>query len=223
MIARGVRRSRAGPGRPRDPAKQDAIIAAARETFFERGLTAATIEDIAQRAGVSKVTLYNRFGDKESLFEAVIRHELTRMTEAFDLSADSGRTLEARLNLFGEGLLTHLFDKDHVAFDCVLGPEIAQSTTLAERFWRAGPGLCRDRLANVLGESAARGELALDDPRAAAEDLISLWKGFGDMELKFGLSGKPSSDAIRARAARGTRVFLQAYRLRNDPVHSKGE
>ncbi|TKD53125.1 TetR/AcrR family transcriptional regulator [Sphingomonas baiyangensis] len=199
------------PGRPRDPAKRNAILAAAREAFLERGLAASTIEDIAQRAGVSKVTLYNRFGDKETLFEAVMRGELERMTAAFDLSADCDSTLEARLNLFGEGLLQHLFSADLLGFDRLLASEIAQVPALSERFFRAGPGLCRQRLAGVLADAAARGELVLDDASQAAEDLMSLWRGLCDVEIKFGLVRSPDAGVIRRRAAHGTRLFLRAY------------
>jgi TetR/AcrR family transcriptional repressor of mexJK operon len=205
------RQTRSGPGRPRDPAKQDAIVAAARDSFFERGFNASTIEDIAQRAGVSKVTLYNRFGDKETLFEAVIRAELGRMTAAFDLSADSALSIGERLNLFGEGMLTHLFDTDHVTFDRLLAQEISQVPTLAERFFRAGPALCRSRLTDAIAQARDEGLLDVDDLAQAADDLMALWKGLGDIEMKFGLATTPTPDEIRQRAARGTRVFLRAY------------
>lgn len=156
------------------------------------------------------MTLYNRFGDKETLFEAVIRAELTRMTAAFDLSADCALSIEERLNLFGEGLLTHLFDTDHITFDRVLAQEIAQVPSLAERFFRAGPQLCRGRLAEAIEQGEREGLLEVDDVAQAADDLMALWKGLCDVEMKFGLADAPSVDQIRARAERGTRVFLRA-------------
>ncbi|WP_187275741.1 TetR/AcrR family transcriptional regulator [Parahaliea aestuarii] len=48
------------------------MLDAAREEFFERGLGKATIERIARRANVTKVTVYRRYVDKYALFEAVI-------------------------------------------------------------------------------------------------------------------------------------------------------
>lgn len=211
-------RARAGPGRPRDPAKFDAIVAAARESFLERGFHASTIEDIAQRAGVSKVTLYNRFGDKETLFEQVVRTEIKQMTATFDLSAERAQTLEERLNIFGESFLAFLFHPDHVAFDRVFAQEVAQMPALAERFFAAGPLQCREKLTEVVKCAIAAGHIAAPDPARAAEDLLALWKGICDVELKLGLCTMPAQQALRARAARGTTVFLRAYA----PGHERG-
>lgn len=203
--------SRAGPGRPRDPAKNDAILSAARESFLEKGFHASTIEDIAARAGVSKVTLYNRFGDKEALFEEMVRGEVGRMNALFEPSVDGPMPLADRLTAIGTALLEMLFEPDHVRFDRLISGEIAQSPKLAKRFFEAAPGKCRGALAAIIEAAAAAGEVEVDDAELAAEDLTSLWKGFCDFQLKLGLIERPPHDAIVARAARGTAVFLRAY------------
>lgn len=196
-------------GRPRDPAKYAAIVEAARQAFFTRGFHAATIEEIAQAAGVSKVTVYSRFGDKETLFEEVIRVESTRMAEVFDAGVAEQRSLEDQLNAYGVALLTFMFSEDHVAIDRVLLNEISQIPTLARRFYEAGPGVCFGRLAEVLAEAEQRGEVEVDDPHLAAQDLCGLWKGAADMGLKLALEPLPSPEAIRARVERATRLFLK--------------
>ncbi|MEV0847784.1 TetR family transcriptional regulator [Streptomyces sp. NPDC049954] len=43
------------------------IVAAAEELFYERGITAVGVDLIAERSGVTKRTLYNRFGSKDRL------------------------------------------------------------------------------------------------------------------------------------------------------------
>jgi TetR/AcrR family transcriptional regulator, mexJK operon transcriptional repressor len=53
------------PGRPYDHDKSAAMVDAAGDVFFERGYADTTIEAIAELAGVSKVTIYARFGDGE--------------------------------------------------------------------------------------------------------------------------------------------------------------
>lgn len=210
-----TRRLKLGAGRPRDPAKEDAILAAARDSFFERGVAASTIEDIAQRAGVSKVTVYNRFGDKETLFEQVVRAETGRMAAMLDADPDGKASIEARLNAFGASLLSHMFSPDHVAFDRVVMADLSQNPALSERFFAAGPGHCRARLGSVIAQAQDAGLVSVDDPERAAEDLTSLWKGFADVELKFGVVSNVCGDAIRAKVARGTEVFLRAYAPRD--------
>lgn len=196
-------------GRPRDPAKYGAIIEAARAAFFARGFQAATIEDIAQAAGVSKVTVYSRFGDKETLFEEVIRAESGRMAAVFDDGVAAGRCLEERLNAYGIMLMEFIFSEEHIAVDRVLMNEIAQSRRLAERFYQAGPALCIGRLADALSEAAEQGEIEIDDPWMAAEDLCGLWQGLSDMGIKLGLEPAPPAEVIRMRVERATRLFLK--------------
>lgn len=207
MTCSGGPRRRAG--RPRDPAKYAAIVDAAREAFFSRGYHAATVEEIAQAAGVSKVTVYSRFGDKETLFEEVIRVESNRMAATFDSPVSDQRSLEEQLNAYGVELLTFMFSADHVAIDRVLMNEIAQLPQLAQRFYDAGPAVCFGRLADVLAAAQARGEIVVDDPLVAGQDLCGLWQGVSDLGIKLGLEPLPTPEQIRARVERTTRLFLK--------------
>lgn len=56
-----------GPGRPRDPLLDLRITEAAARVFRERGWLESTMEQIAERAGVSKATLYRRYPSKASV------------------------------------------------------------------------------------------------------------------------------------------------------------
>lgn len=62
----------AGRGRPRDPAADAAILRAGLELFIERGIEGASIERIAKRAGVGKLTVYRRWSNKEDLIARAI-------------------------------------------------------------------------------------------------------------------------------------------------------
>jgi AcrR family transcriptional regulator len=62
--------------RRRKEARPAEILAAALETFAERGFAASRLEDVAARAGISKGTLYLYFQSKEDLFKAVVREAL---------------------------------------------------------------------------------------------------------------------------------------------------
>ncbi|MBR0551015.1 TetR/AcrR family transcriptional regulator [Stakelama marina] len=205
------RTKRTGAGRPRDPAKDDAILAAGRELFFERGFNGSTIEEIAQRAGVSKVTVYKRFGDKETLFETCVRTEIGKMAAAFEAGDIGDGRLEARLNAFGEALLTFMYEPKHVALDRIMAQEFSQMPELGRRVFEAGPAQTRARLAQLIEEACEDGVLTCEDTLRAAEDLTALWKGFSDVELKFGIRRPMSPEEIRNHVHHGTRTFLRAY------------
>jgi AcrR family transcriptional regulator len=73
--------------RRRKEARPDEILAAALESFAERGFAATRLEDVAARAGISKGTLYLYFKSKEELFEAVVRATLLPNLERLEALA----------------------------------------------------------------------------------------------------------------------------------------
>lgn len=64
--------TRRGPGRPRNADVDAAILEAALDLLIERGVEAVSIEQVAQRAGVTRATVYRRFANKEELLVAAI-------------------------------------------------------------------------------------------------------------------------------------------------------
>lgn len=55
------------PGRPRDDARRDAILAATQNLLTEVGYDRMTIESVASRCGAGKTTIYRRWPDKAAL------------------------------------------------------------------------------------------------------------------------------------------------------------
>lgn len=61
-----------GPGRPKDLAKRQAILDAAKILFLSHGYANTSMDAVASEAGVSKLTVYSHFNDKETLFSAAV-------------------------------------------------------------------------------------------------------------------------------------------------------
>lgn len=198
-------------GRPKDGAKRDMILAAARKLFFSRGIEATTIEDIAASAGVSKVTIYGHFGDKLTLFEACVRAEANLMEQSFLLSRPRGDSLPECLHAMGVTLLRFLTSNEMVVFDRALAAEAARHSALVDRFFAAGPYHCRAKLGEMIATGHERGEVAVDDPLQAAEDLVALWQGMLPKELAMGHLPAPTASEIDARVGRGISLFMRAY------------
>ena len=74
---RRARRTGDGARARRSAERRDAILAAALEEFSGHGFAAARLEDVARRAGVAKGTIYLYFADKETLFQELIRWQLS--------------------------------------------------------------------------------------------------------------------------------------------------
>lgn len=74
------------------------LLEAALDTFVAKGFTAARMEDIAKRAGVSKGTIYLYYPSKEAIFEALVRRNIIPRVEAAEaMLAASGAPPEAQL------------------------------------------------------------------------------------------------------------------------------
>jgi AcrR family transcriptional regulator len=76
--------SRQGAREERKVERREAILAAALEEFSARGFAATRLDDVAQRAGVAKGTIYLYFRDKESLFQELVRSMLGPMVGAIE-------------------------------------------------------------------------------------------------------------------------------------------
>lgn len=61
----------------RKEARPGELLAAALDLFVEKGYAATRVEEVAQRAGVSKGTLFLYFSSKEELFKAVVRENIS--------------------------------------------------------------------------------------------------------------------------------------------------
>ena len=64
------------PSRRRKEARPQELLDAALELFVEKGFAASRAEEVAERAGVSKGTLYLYYPSKQALLQAVIAHHL---------------------------------------------------------------------------------------------------------------------------------------------------
>ena len=60
------------------------ILDAAVRIFAEKGYTQTDVQEIADRVGVGKGTVYRHFGNKEALFEAAVTHARDKLIAAVD-------------------------------------------------------------------------------------------------------------------------------------------
>jgi AcrR family transcriptional regulator len=81
----------------------ESLHAAALEAFRERGLN-TPLEDIANRAGVSVGTLYNRFGSRGALIDAVVSGMASEQLDAVVAQAKRQRSAWQRFASFTEGI-----------------------------------------------------------------------------------------------------------------------
>jgi len=196
-------------GRPSDAAKREAILVAASEAFFDRGFAATSIEQVAADAGVSKVTIYNHFTDKRGLFAASVERECEKMRGHFSIDTLGDGSIGERLGTLGAAMVAFMSRPEMVQFDRRIAAETAHDPTLGHAFLKAGPWRMKDAFTTWLAHACAQGELRIADPELAAEQFVSMCKGIGDLERRFG--AEPDEADTRRRIEGAVEVFLAAY------------
>ncbi|MDR3516379.1 MAG: TetR/AcrR family transcriptional regulator [Azospirillaceae bacterium] len=200
---------RRGPGRPRAPEKRVAIVQTAHELFLKNGFDAVTMEAVAAAAGVSKMTLYGYFKDKEALFDVAVAQSMQNLlNEMARVHAEGGSLAEA-LCALGRGILALSTRPEIVSADRML--MLSRNPGLGARIYEGVATTIIGAAAEVLAEAAGRGELAIEVPREAAEDLLALWEGDMVRRMRFGIGTQPSPEQIDQWVRRKTATFLRAY------------
>src|SRR3954469_4931255 len=81
---------------PADPTT-DRVVSGALAQFEDFGIRKTTMEDVARRAGVARVTVYRRFANKERLVEAVLLGEAQRFFAELEAATARFGSVEDRI------------------------------------------------------------------------------------------------------------------------------
>lgn len=199
-----------GRGRPRDLEKRAAIVDAGAALFLERGIAATTMEAVAERASVSKMTLYSHFPDKPVLLAAVFDRNL-KAIELPELVEDAGVSPQGRLSEFGVRLVLFLTRPEVVRAARVVAAGADDYPDLAAAFFAAGPAVVIGRVAAFLAAVQTREKLRIPDPELAAEQLVAAWLGVDQLRQSLGIGGPPTLEAVSRRVKSSTEVFFRGW------------
>lgn len=196
-----------GRGRPKvvDDATQRArIVAAARDVFLAGGYDATTMDAVAQRAGVSKKTVYQLFDGKDALFAAIVAAHRDLMLNVPE--GDDDRPLDAALESIFRLDLDEDSERDRTALLRLLMLEMPRRPELARVVFRHGPEESRAILARWLARQAERGRIVVDDPSRTASLLLHMV--FAPVGFDEDGPRLPGPDDRRADARAAFRIFL---------------
>jgi AcrR family transcriptional regulator len=196
-----------------ESAKRRQIIDGARGVFLSRGFDAASMNDIARAAGVSKGTLYVYFADKSRLFEAMVEDEaLAKAKLVYNL--DPTRDVETTLREFGRAYVGGMCRPGG-------GSSIRTVMAIAERMPEVGRRFYENVLAKSINSLAdylqARvgpKDLSIDDCELAAAQFMQMCQATLFLPFVFQAEPAPSAERIARVVDSATRLFLQTYRTK---------
>ena len=199
-----------GPGRPKDLGKRAAILDAAKELFIEQGFNGVSMDEIAARASVSKLTVYSHFGDKDTLFSEAIQAKCMEMMPDELFVTDNEAPLRGQLLGIGHAFFTLISSDAAIATQrMMLTPDT--DDRIRQMFWQAGPQRTETALADFLAARTARGELAITDTHLAARQFFCLIKGELHTHMMCGLCRAPEQHDTDAHIAASVDFFIRAY------------
>jgi AcrR family transcriptional regulator len=168
------RRSRGRPSPEQAAALRESFLAAALESFLEKGYAATSIEAIARDAGVAKITIYRQFDNKEALFREVVHRAVGNARDTMQATLVQGGADERQV-------LLHLVERMYlgatepktlallrlVIAEAVRFPELAKSL-YAENSYVLAP------VVDYLTDAHRHGKLHIPSPELAAVQLSTL-------------------------------------------------
>jgi TetR/AcrR family transcriptional repressor of mexJK operon len=200
-----------GPGRPKDLEKRAAILDAAKRLFPLSGFEGTSMDAIAAEAGVSKLTVYSHFTDKETLFFAAIRARCEEQMPATLFDVDPEGPVRRQLEAIGHAFVRMVMTPDAVALNRLLNARAGASPKLVQLFWDAGPKRVQAGFQHFLHSEVAAGQLDIDDvPRASAQ-FFALLKGEFHARLLCGCGEPVSERDMHAHVHATVEFFLRAY------------
>lgn len=203
--------ARRTPGRPKDPGKRAAILAAAKRLFPVHGFEATGMDAIAAEAGVSKLTVYSHYKDKESLFVAAVRARIEeQMPDALFEDAREG-TLRERLDAIARAFFALVTSPEAISLHRLMAAGIGTSPKLAQLFWEAGPRRTQEEFANFLQREIRAGRVAIDDVPRAASQFFCLLKGDLHARSLCGCTQALPAGDVDAHIRASVDLFLRAY------------
>lgn len=211
-VAAAERRPRGRPQVRSDAETRHLIAEAARQVFVASGYSAASMDEVARTAAVSKKTLYRLIPTKADLFRASIADRI----ESFILALDEERVARmppeaALVRLLTEyGLLT--LSEETTAIQKLVLAESDRFPELAADFYRCAVLATQRVLVRCLERLTREGLIAQDDLNEAAGMLRGMMIFEPSRGAMLGQKPLPGADAIADRAARCAHLFLDGCR-----------
>ncbi len=188
----GSRRARRGD------AKRRTILQAAKAVFLKSGFGGTTMDAVASRAGVSKMTVYRHFTDKEDLFAGVIT-ELCEQIIDDKLEKLFEKAPRQALRGFAQKMVSILYAPETVELHRIVVAECLRFPKLGRFFYDSGPDASITALANYFARNKTNPKFRIVDPRRSAEEFLELLRGYAHLRVLLGIEKIPTRQDIASR------------------------
>jgi AcrR family transcriptional regulator len=168
----------ARPGRGRPTLSNAELLDRALDLFLERGFERTSIDAITTAAGVAKRTVYQRYGDKTTLFKTALRRAIEAwIVPPAVLQAAETDDVGATLLRIGQILVTNLMTPAGLRLMRITNAESARMPEIGAYSYRLGTGPTLKYLADLFRRRTDAGATGLANPDEAALAFLFLVVG----------------------------------------------
>jgi TetR/AcrR family transcriptional regulator, mexJK operon transcriptional repressor len=178
--------------------KRRTILRAAKSVFLKSGFGGTTMDAVAARAGVSKMTVYRHFEDKETLFAGVVTEFCKQIVDT-DMEKLFEKEPEQALRGFARKMASMLCAPETVELHRMVIAECRRFPKLGRLFYDSGPEESIRPLMEYFARNKGRPELRIRDPRRSAEEFLELLRGYSHLRMLLGLQKSVSASEISER------------------------
>lgn len=201
-----------------DPTKRAQILDGAGRVISRMGYDAASVNDIAREAGVSKGTIYVYFTGKEDLFEELMEETRERLFKELEALLDSPGDLAERLKRYGAMLASKLCSDPVIRAHRVMIGVTERMPELGARFYERGGTRGTRLLTSFLDAEVAAGHLDIPDMQLASAQFFELCMAGLFRRRLFGHMAEPPTEAeVDRTISAAVEMFLCRYGVK-DPA-----
>ncbi|MEO1207543.1 MAG: TetR/AcrR family transcriptional regulator [Pseudomonadota bacterium] len=188
--------------------RREAILEAATELFLKHGYEGTSLDMVIARAGGSRRTVYERFGNKEGLFAAVVEDMLDKLlAKLSQLDWAEGAPQEV-LTRIGTAFIRALVAPRAVALFRIVIGEVSRFPKLGTSMFERGPERAYAQVGKYISAQVDGGTFKPVDPDLAARQLLEMIKGDMHLRALLGARRAPSGKEIERHVSSAVATFL---------------
>jgi len=186
--------------------KRERILKAAQEIFQSNGFIGASMDKVAEKACVTKQTVYRYFSTKEVLFQAALEVQRLQAKNDF-LDALNLEDADKALKAFATGFIRRHLSKEHLANIRLLVSEGPTVPEITRAFYAMGPKKTQACISQFLKK-----RFEIDDAEYEISVFLNTLLSMR-MPVLTGLHALPSQAEIRRHSEKTVELFLKLLDL----------
>ncbi len=200
-------------GRPKDLEKRKQILVAAKSVFLKSGYHGSSMNQIAKEAGVTKLTVYNHFQDKENLFSCAIEQTCEESLQAQPFKLHAGSDFNHAFFHACYMSLKVIYLPEAQKLENLLFELAAEKNPLALQFYNASHTRMRLLWEDFFKEALALKHIESGDIEQQTVLILSLLLGIRHYEVLLGMREVPTTQERHQIILSSIQLFLMKYQL----------